>query len=107
MAWAILPSPPPRSRWLAHAAAHFSSIELNGTFYSLKTPDAFRRWYDATPDDFVLAVKGSRFITHNLKLRNAETALANFYATGVLTLGRKAAPSSWPTPRARFHMRRS
>src|SRR3989442_1640558 len=47
-----------RSRWLAYASRAFNSIELNGTFYSLKTPDTFRRWARESPDDgFVFAVK--------------------------------------------------
>ena len=74
---------------LAYASRIFDSIELNGTFYSLRCPDDYRRWRDETPDDFVFAVKGGRFITHNLKLARAETALANFFASGILALGAK------------------
>jgi uncharacterized protein YecE (DUF72 family) len=92
------PADLPRSRWLGHAASRFDSIELNGTFYSLKTPSVFRKWVDAVPDDFVFAVKGSRFITHNLKLRRAEAALANFFASGVLALERKTGPFLWQLP---------
>ena len=55
----------------------------------------FERWVDGDAgDDFVFAVKGGRFITHNLKLRNAETSLGNFFASGVLALGRQTGPSS-------------
>jgi uncharacterized protein YecE (DUF72 family) len=89
----------PRKRWLAYASERFDSIELNGTFYSLKNPDVFRRWVEETPArGFVFAVKGSRFITHNLKLRRAEPALANFYASGILALGRKTGPFLWQLP---------
>ena len=84
--------------WLAYASGIFNSIELNGTFYSLKSPDVFRRWTAATPPDFVFAVKGGRFITHNLKLARAEGALANFFASGVLALGRKTGPFLWQLP---------
>ena len=73
----------------------FDTIELNGTFYSLKSPDVFRRWVSEVPRDFLFAVKGSRFITHNLKLRNATSALANFYASGVLALERMTGPFLW------------
>src|ERR1043166_8696565 len=89
----------PRRRWLEFAGRRFNSIELNGTFYSLKSPDTFRRWEQESPaDGFCFAVKGSRFITHNLKLRRAETALANFFASGVLALGRKTGPFLWQLP---------
>ncbi|MBA2565851.1 MAG: DUF72 domain-containing protein [Gemmatimonadetes bacterium] len=92
------PAKLPARAWLAHASGIFNSIELNGTFYSLKSPAVFRRWAEETPDPFVFAVKGSRFITHNLKLGRAETALANFYASGVLALGSKTGPFLWQLP---------
>ena len=88
----------PRRDWLRYASRAFDSIELNGTFYSLKSPDVFERWAAETPARFVFAVKGSRFLTHNLKLRRAEGALANFYASGVLALGRKTGPFLWQLP---------
>ena len=100
---AFYPPNLPYRAGLAHASRIFDSIELNGTFYSLKSPDVYRRWHAETPDGFVFAVKGSRFITHNLKLARAETALANFYASGVLALGRKTGPFLWQLPeRLRF-----
>jgi uncharacterized protein YecE (DUF72 family) len=86
-------------QWLHYATRTFDSIELNGTFYSLKSPDVFRRWADEAPDDgFVYAIKGGRFITHNLKLRNVDTALGNFFASGILALGRKTGPFLWQLP---------
>jgi uncharacterized protein YecE (DUF72 family) len=83
---------------LAYAASLFPSIEINGTFYSLQRPSSFITWAEQTPDDFVFAVKGSRFITHMLRLRNAEQALANFFASGVLALGQKLGPILWQFP---------
>jgi uncharacterized protein YecE (DUF72 family) len=89
----------PARQWLRHASRIFNSIELNGTFYSLKSPDVFRRWVDEAPaDGFVFAVKGGRFITHNLKLRNVDAALGNFFASGVLALGRLTGPFLWQLP---------
>jgi uncharacterized protein YecE (DUF72 family) len=93
------PAKLPVRQWLHYASRTFNSVELNGTFYSLKSPGVFRRWADEAPDDdFVFAVKGGRFITHNLKLRNAERALGNFFASGVLALGRKTGPFLWQLP---------
>ena len=89
----------PRRQWLRFASRAFDSIEINGTFYSLKSPDAFRRWSaEADRPGFVFALKGSRYVTHNLKLRNAEQALANFFASGVLALGRQTGPFLWQLP---------
>lgn len=83
---------------LAFASRRFDTIEINGTFYSLRAPADFRRWRDETPDDFVFAIKGSRFITHNLKLARAEGPLANFFASGILALGAKTGPFLWQLP---------
>jgi uncharacterized protein YecE (DUF72 family) len=91
-------------RELAFAATRFAAIEINGTFYSLQRPESFARWRDETPADFVFAVKGSRYITHMLKLRNIETPLANFLASGLLRLGPKLGPILWQfPPRMRFN----
>jgi uncharacterized protein YecE (DUF72 family) len=88
----------PHARELAYAAERFSTIEINGTFYSLQRPSSFAAWVAATPDDFVFSVKGSRFITHMLRLRNVEQALANFFASGLLLLGPKLGPILWQFP---------
>ena len=88
----------PARRWLEFASRKFNSIELNGTFYSLKSPSVYEKWAREVPDDFVFAVKGSRFVTHNLKLKNAQGALANFFASGVLALGERTGPFLWQLP---------
>lgn len=88
----------PQRSELAFASRALSSIEINGTFYSLQRPEAFQRWHAETPDDFCFAVKGPRYITHMLKLRNAETPLANFFASGVFYLGAKLGPILWQFP---------
>ncbi len=88
---------------LRFASRAFSSIEINGSFYSLIRPTSYRAWYEATPDDFVFSVKASRYITHMLRMRNAERALANFFASGLLCLGKKLGPILWQLPpRQRF-----
>ncbi len=92
------PAEMPRSAWLDYARESFDSVELNGTFYSLKTPAAYERWAAAATEGFVYAVKGSGFITHRLRLKGAAKALANFYASGVLALGRHTGPFLWQLP---------
>ncbi|SEM22094.1 DUF72 domain-containing protein [Rhodococcus maanshanensis] len=85
-------------RELAYAAARMASIEINGSFYALQTPESFARWRDETPDGFVFAVKGGRFITHMKRLRDVDTALANFFASGPLALHAKLGPILWQLP---------
>lgn len=97
------PTNVPQKGELTYASSQFPSIEINGTFYGLQTPETFARWRDATPDDFVFAVKGSRYITHLRRLRDVEVPLANFMASGVLRLGKKLGPILWQfPPRLRF-----
>jgi uncharacterized protein YecE (DUF72 family) len=88
----------PQRLELHYAAEHLRTIEINGSFYSLQRPTSYRRWYEDTPDDFVFSVKGPRYITHLLRLRNCRTALANFFASGVLCLGDKLGPVLWQLP---------
>ncbi len=88
----------PQAKELDFAATRFRTIEINGTFYSLQRPEYFADWAARTPDDFVFAVKAPRYITHMLKLRSAETALANFLANGLLRLGPKLGPILWQFP---------
>lgn len=83
---------------LGYVGARFDSVEVNRTFYGLMQPATFRRWYRSVPAPFVFAVKGSRFITHNKKLRGVEGALANFLASGVLELADKLGPVLWQVP---------
>lgn len=83
---------------LAFVGETFPAVEINGTFYSMKRPEHFDRWAAAVPDDFVFAVKGSRFITHARRLRDVKIPLANFFAQGVLGLGRKLGPFLWQFP---------
>jgi uncharacterized protein YecE (DUF72 family) len=90
-------------RELAHLAGLVNSVEINGSFYSLQRPESYRAWAAETPDGFLFAVKGSRYITHLKQLRDVRVPLANFLASGVLALGPKLGPLLWQLPpRLRF-----
>jgi len=92
------PSDLPRRAELAYAARSFSSIEINGSFYSLQSPRSWQAWYEATPQDFVFSVKGPRYITHMLQLKQVEKPLANFFASGIFKLREKLGPILWQFP---------
>ena len=83
---------------LNFASNALSSIEINGTFYSLQRPSSFEKWAAETPARFVFSVKGQRYITHMRRLREVEAPLANFLASGVLLLGNKLGPILWQFP---------
>ena len=70
----------------------FRSIEINGTFYSMQRCESFAHWADATPDDFVFAVKGPRYLTHMLKLQQCRGAARQFLRLGRAAAGRQARP---------------
>jgi uncharacterized protein YecE (DUF72 family) len=88
-------------RELEYAAEHLTSIEINGSFYSLQRPTSYAAWRaEATVvrEDFVFAVKGGRFVTHMKRLKDVEVPLANFFASGVLALGPTLGPVLWQLP---------
>ncbi|HJR92497.1 MAG TPA: DUF72 domain-containing protein [Acidimicrobiia bacterium] len=95
--WAgrFYPSGLPQADRLAFIAENFDTVEVNRSFYSLLKPDVYRGWHDAVPDDFIFAVKGGRYLTHQKKLHDVTVPLANFLASGVLHLGEKLGPILW------------
>lgn len=95
---AFYPKGLPQKDELSYAASHFNSLEINGTFYGMQRPSAFSKWAEAVPEGFVFAIKGSRYITHMLKLRDVATPIANFFASGPLALGEKLGPILWQFP---------
>src|SRR6187549_573406 len=89
---AFYPDGLPQKRELEYASSKLTSIEINGTYYGSQKPESFRKWHDETPDDFVFAVKGPRFATNMKRLRDPQTPLANFFASGLFNLKRKLGP---------------
>jgi uncharacterized protein YecE (DUF72 family) len=73
------------TRWLEYYSKHFSTVEINNSFYQLPGQDTFRQWYNTTPSGtadhpgFLFAVKASRFITHMKKLTDPQTSSAKFF----------------------------
>lgn len=88
----------PQREELAFASRALPSIEINGSFYSLQKPAYYAAWGRATPEDFVFSVKGSRYITHMLRLKEPEKAMARFFGSGLLALGPKLGPVLWQFP---------
>lgn len=75
---AYYPPDVPQARWLEFYAEHFQTQELNNSFYRLPTEAAFAQWAERTPDDFVMVVKASRYLTHIKRLRDADEPVARF-----------------------------
>lgn len=71
---------PPGVAQLPYYASHFSTVELNNSFYRLPPRETFAKWRAETPDGFVFAVKVSRYLTHIKRLRDPEEPVARFLA---------------------------
>lgn len=102
----FLPDDLPKKDRLEYTSRQFNSLEVNGSFYSLLSPETFEGYRQTAPDDFVFAVKGSRFITHSKKLEDVRIPVANFFASGVLRLEEKLGPILWQFPELQFEHER-
>lgn len=67
----------PPSRWFAHYAATFRTVELNTTFYRLPSQHTVDGWREQAPPGFVYAAKVGSFGTHRKKLREPATWLGH------------------------------
>ena len=95
---AFYPEGLPQKQELAYASKALTTIEINSTFYSHQRAASFQNWAAQTPDDFVFPVKGHQLVTHIKRLKDVETVLANFFASGPLALGHRLGPFVWQLP---------
>lgn len=92
-----------QKRELAYASRHLTAIEINATYYGSQKPESWRKWANETPDDFIFAVKGSRYSTNRRTLAEAGESIARFFDQGILELGDKLGPVLWQfAPTKRF-----
>ena len=87
----------PAAKMLDFYAGRFDTVELNNSFYRLPSVDSFENWRQTTPAGFCFAVKASRFLTHNKKLKDPENALQNFLPRAE-TLKNKLGPILFQLP---------
>src|SRR5882724_6306523 len=73
----------PQKKELEFASRALSSIEINGTYYSLFKPESWAKWRDQTPDDFVFAVKASQFCTNRKTLATVAEPMTRFLQQGM------------------------
>ena len=86
-------------RWLARYAECFDTVEVNSTFYRLASRDAVATWVQQTPDDFLFALKASRFLTHMKRLTDMGRGLRRFYERIEPLVGTpKLGPIVWQLP---------
>jgi uncharacterized protein YecE (DUF72 family) len=68
----------PQRRWLEHFAGRFATVEVNNAFYRLPDRSTFVQWRERTPEDFCVAVKMSRYLTHIKRLKEPAEPVARF-----------------------------
>jgi uncharacterized protein YecE (DUF72 family) len=73
------PAELPQSRWFAHYARTFDTVEINNTFYRLPEASTFEKWRMQAPSNFLYAVKASRFLTHMKKLKDPDEPIHRFF----------------------------
>jgi uncharacterized protein YecE (DUF72 family) len=66
----------PKRLWLEHHAADWQTVEVNNAFYRLPRREVFEAWAARTPQDYVVTVKASRFLSHIKRLREPEEPVA-------------------------------
>ena len=86
-----------KAKWLEFYSTHFTTVELNNSFYRLPSEAAFTTWRSSSPASFIFAVKVSRFITHIKRLKHSEEAVATFLSRARL-LGDKLGPFLYQLP---------
>jgi uncharacterized protein YecE (DUF72 family) len=74
----------PKAQWLEFYARHFSTLELNNTFYRLPKESVFQKWHDSSPEGFVLSVKVSRYITHIKRLKDCGDEIDRFISKAII-----------------------
>lgn len=94
---AFYPAKLPASKMLAFYTERFDTVEINNSFYRLPSEAALGEWRESTPGNFRFAVKASRFITHNKKLKDPEPSL-ELLLPRIETLGEKLGPVLFQLP---------
>jgi len=83
------------ARELEYLSRRVTAIEINATYYRTQSAASFAKWRDAVPDDFVFAIKASRYATNRRVLAEAGESIERFAASGIGELGPKLGPIVW------------
>lgn len=84
-----------KAKQLEYASRHVTAIEINSTFYRTQSAASFKKWAQATPDDFLFSVKAPRAAVQRKDLREASQSIEWFFSSGIRELGSKLGPIFW------------
>jgi uncharacterized protein YecE (DUF72 family) len=85
------------NEYFQHYATQFPTVEINATFYRLPALSTVHAWLYKAPENFIFAVKGSRYITHIKRLNHLERSVGNFMRR-IGPLKEKLGPMLWQLP---------
>src|SRR3954469_23916230 len=84
---------------LAFYAGRLPTVEVNNTFYQMPKPAVLQTWSGATPEHFRFAIKASRRITHEARLKPEDAASSVEYLyRNLAALGPKRGPVLFQLP---------
>ena len=87
----------PAAEMLRHYSGHFATVEINNTFYRMPAEAMLARWGEEVPENFAFTLKAPRRITHELRLKECETQVAEFVRRAG-ALGGKLGPVLFQLP---------
>ncbi len=87
----------PASKMLPFYASHFTTVEINNTFYRMPDPKTLAKWAGEVPDGFTFVLKAPQRITHQKKLAAAEDDVEYFFEAAK-ALGPKLGPILFQLP---------
>ena len=89
----------PQTQWLSYYSEHFSTVELNATFYGSFSLKTYEKWRDMVPEDFHFTIKGSRFITHIRRIKDVGDSVGRLFESAA-GLEEKLKIVLWQFPRS-------
>lgn len=84
--------------WFGYYCKHFTTFEINATFYKFPTLKVMQNWYNKSPEDFIYAVKAPKLITHLKRFKDCTEEITSFYQITHEGLAEKLGPVLFQLP---------
>jgi len=79
----------PDKKMLGYYAEHFSTVEINNTFYRIPKKEVFESWKKQVPAKFRFILKAPQIITHVKRLKTDTKDTVEYFAKVSSALGEK------------------
>lgn len=87
----------PAEEMLRFYSGHFSTVEVNNSFYRIPSEKVLAGWAGQVPESFRFVMKASRRVTHNNRLRDEDGSLG-YFLRAVNPLGERLGPTLFQLP---------